>query len=54
MNDFSYVIEVNIQRFQNLLRTAVDETERQTIQRLLSEEEAKATSQASEREKGQG
>jgi hypothetical protein len=51
MNDFSYAIDINIKRFQNLLRTSVDETERQTIQRLLSEEEAKATLQASERKK---
>jgi len=52
MNDFSYTIDLNIRRFQNLLRTSVDETERQTIQRLLSEEEeAKAASQASERKK---
>ena len=42
MNNFSYAIDVNIRRFQNLLWTSVDETERQTIQRLLSEEEAKA------------
>ena len=40
MNDFSCSTEINIKRFQNLLRTSVDETERQTIQRLLSEEEA--------------
>ena len=51
MNYFSYARDMNIKRFQNLLRTSVDETERQTIQRLLSEEEAKATLQASERKK---
>ena len=51
MNDFSSTIDLNIRRFRNLLRTSVDETERQTIQRLLSEEEAKAASQASERKK---
>ena len=51
MNDFSYIIDINIKRFQNLLRTSVDETERQTIQRLLSEEEAKAALQASEPKK---
>ena len=51
MNDFSYSIDINIRRFQNLLRTSVDDTERQTIQRLLSEEEAKATLQAAERKK---
>ena len=51
MNDFSYSIDINIRRFQNLLRTSVDETERQTIQRLLNEEEAKAALRASERKK---
>ena len=51
MNDFSYSIDINIKRFQNLLRTSVDETERQTIQRLLSEAEARAALQASERKK---
>ena len=42
MNDFSYAKDANIKRFRNLLETAVDETERRTIQRLLTEEVAKA------------
>jgi hypothetical protein len=42
MNDFSYAADANIKRFQNLLETSLDETERQTIQRLLTEELAKA------------
>ena len=46
MNDFSYVINCNIKRFQNLLETLIDETKRQTIQRLLSEEKAKAALQS--------
>lgn len=46
---FSYAID--IKRFQNLLETSVDETERQTIQRLLEEEKAKEALQASEPKK---
>jgi hypothetical protein len=42
MNDFSYVTDANIKRFRNLLDTSLDETERQTIERLLAEEVAKA------------
>jgi hypothetical protein len=42
MNVFSYVTEVNVKRFRDLLETSVDETERRTIQRLLNEELAKA------------
>jgi hypothetical protein len=42
MNDFSYAADANIKRFRNLLETAVDETARRTIQRLLTEEVAKA------------
>jgi hypothetical protein len=51
MNDFSYAISTNIKRFQNLLETSINETERQTIQRLLIEEKAKAALQASEPKK---
>lgn len=47
MNDFFYAINANIKRFQNLLETSIDETERQTI-RLLTEEKAKVALQASE------
>ena len=48
MNDFFYAINANIKRFQNLQETSIDETERQTIQRLLTEEKAKVALQASE------
>ena len=41
MNCLTYAIALNIKRFQNLLETSVDETERKTIQRLIDEEEAK-------------
>jgi hypothetical protein len=51
MGQFSYVIDMNIRRFQNLLDTSVDETERQVIQNLLTEEKAKADFQASEPKK---
>lgn len=44
MNSFSYSID--IKRFQNLLNTSVDETERKTIQRLLTDEKDKAELQA--------
>lgn len=46
MNEFSYAID--IKRFQNLLHTSADDSERRTIERLLAEEKAKAESQASE------
>lgn len=42
MNFFAYAAAANIKRFQNLLITSVDTIERLTIQRLLSEEKAKA------------
>ena len=51
MNYFSYAINTNIKRFQNLLETSVDETERRTIQRLLTEEEAKGALQVSKPKK---
>jgi hypothetical protein len=51
MNDFSYATSTNIKRFQNLLETSVDESERQTILRLLTEEKAKAALQTSEAKK---
>jgi hypothetical protein len=54
MNDFSYVADLNsyvtdlnIKRYRNLLETSVDETERQTIQKLLAEEQTKPLLQAS-------
>ena len=49
MNYFSHSID--IKRFQNLLETSVNETERRTIQRLLTEEKAKAVLQSSEPKK---
>lgn len=49
MNGFSY--DIDIKRFQNLLETSVDDTERRKIQRLLTEEKAKAALQASEPKK---
>ena len=51
VNYFSYVRDMNIKRFRNLLETSVDETERRTIQGLLTEEKAKAALQASEPKK---
>ena len=42
MSDLAYVTDANIKRFRNLLETSIDETERQTIQKLLIEELAKA------------
>jgi hypothetical protein len=42
MNEFSGAVD--IRRFQNLLATSVDQTERQTIERLLADEKAKAAS----------
>lgn len=52
MNYFPYITDMNIKRFQNLLETSVDETERQTIERLLTKEKAKAALQTSEPKKG--
>lgn len=49
MNLFSHAID--IKRFQNLLDTSVDDTERQTIQRLLTDEKDKAELQAKEAKK---
>jgi hypothetical protein len=46
MNVFSYAINMNIKRFQNLLDTSFDESERQTIQK-----KAKAAVQALEPKK---
>ena len=41
MDQFEFVYSPNIKRYQNLLETSVDETERRIIQKLLTEEEAK-------------
>jgi hypothetical protein len=51
VNYFPYISDMNIKRFRNLLETPVDETERRTIERLLTEEKAKAALQASEPKK---
>ena len=51
MDSDTYVTEMNIRRFQNLLETSVDETERKTVKILLAEEKAKAGLQASEPKK---
>ena len=51
MTYFSYATNLDIKRFQNLLDTSIDATERQVLQRLLAEEKAKAARQASVREK---
>jgi hypothetical protein len=48
MNCFSYAIDLNIKRYQNLLDASADETERRTIQALLAEEKTKAALRASE------
>lgn len=42
MSSFSYAIDANIKRFQNLLDTSTDSNERQMLQKLLTEEKAKA------------
>jgi hypothetical protein len=42
-----FVIPQNITRYRNLLETTVKETERQTIQNLLDEEEARQALHAS-------
>jgi hypothetical protein len=47
----AYAVNTNIKRFQNLLETSVDDTERKTIQRLLAEEKAKVALQTSEPKK---
>jgi hypothetical protein len=47
MNNFSYVTDLNIKRYRNLLETSVDETERKTIQKLLAEEQTKRQLQTS-------
>lgn len=49
MNYFSHSID--IKRFQNLLDTSVDEAERQTIQRLLTNETDNAALEAPEAKK---
>jgi len=46
MDVFSYTTNTNIKRFQNLLETSLDESERQTVKKLLAEEKFKAGLQA--------
>ncbi|MDO8875021.1 MAG: hypothetical protein Q8M24_06935 [Pseudolabrys sp.] len=47
MNIESFATEANIRRFQNLLETSVDDSERQVLQKLLAEEQAKSEMRAS-------
>jgi hypothetical protein len=42
-----FITALNIKRFRNLLQTSINDTDRRTIQTLLSEEEAKAAVQCS-------
>ncbi len=42
MNGPNYVVNSNITRFQKLLETSIDDSKRQTIQKLLAEEKEKA------------
>lgn len=48
MDDLSHAVNDNIKRFQDLLETSVEDRERQTIQKLLADERAKAGLPASE------
>jgi hypothetical protein len=41
MDEFEFVNKLNIQRFQDLLETSLNGSERQIIQKLLIEEKAK-------------
>jgi hypothetical protein len=41
MEQFEFVNKLNIQRFQNLLETSLNDSERQIIQKLMMEEKAK-------------
>jgi hypothetical protein len=41
MDEFEFANKLNIQRFQNLLGTSLNESERQIIQKLLTEEKTK-------------
>ena len=49
MNPFSCAID--IKRFQNLLETSVDDTERRRLEKLLAKEKAKPALQAEESKK---
>jgi hypothetical protein len=44
--------DIDVRRFQNLLTTSIDQRERETIQRLLSEERNKAVMQTPQRQMG--
>jgi hypothetical protein len=48
------IAQLNIEHYRQLLATALDETKRQTIQKLLAEEEAKLAQidQPPERKRG--
>jgi hypothetical protein len=47
------VIELNIKRYRKLLETETNDTKRETITRLLAEEEAKLASTGQRGENGQ-
>jgi len=47
MEQFEFVNELNIKRFQNLLETSLSHPERRIIQQLLIEEKAKQALRAS-------
>jgi hypothetical protein len=51
MDDLSHAVNDNIKRFQDLLETSVEDRERQTIQKLLADEKAKAGLPSSEAKK---
>ena len=48
MIGLSYATNLSINRFQNLLKTSLEEPERQTKQKLFAEEKPKAVLQALE------
>jgi hypothetical protein len=47
MEQIEFVNKLNIQRFQNLLGTSLNDSERRIIQKLLIEEKAKQGSSGS-------
>jgi hypothetical protein len=46
------IIELNIRHFRQLLKTEADPSKRQTIAKLLAEEEAKLATLAKQEDKG--
>ena len=47
------IIELNIKHYRNLLRSETDASKRQTIAKLLAEEEAKLAKLADEKKPGE-